>query len=127
MVDIDHFKKINDNYGHAAGDETLKTVVSTMLEELRKTDILARYGGEEFAILLPETELQLAASVAERLRDAISRIYVYFGLKSFTVTVSIGVAEHSRNTLNVLHLINTADAALYEAKHSGRNRIVIAE
>lgn len=131
MVDIDHFKNINDTYGHAVGDLVLKTVSRTMRRQLREYDIAGRYGGEEFAILLPFTKLKEARMVAERLREAIQNTNIDISEiinenKEISVTISIGIYEF-RSTDSECDLFRNADKALYDAKDSGRNKVVIYE
>ncbi len=123
MLDIDHFKEVNDAHGHRAGDRVLQQLARTCLEVLREVDVVGRVGGEEFAILLPETELEGAVEVAERLREAVGRAEVPRdeGLP-IRITASIGVATLS-GTANLDTLMRQADAALYDAKHRGRNRV----
>lgn len=123
MLDIDHFKEVNDAHGHRAGDRVLQQLARTCLEVLRTVDVVGRVGGEEFAILLPETTLEGAVEVAERLREAVGRAEVAReeGVP-LRITVSIGVAPLSAGT-NLDTLMSQADAALYEAKHGGRNRV----
>jgi len=123
MFDLDHFKKINDTYGHNAGDEVLKTVADRVKDNIRVTDIFARVGGEEFTILVPATGLEGAKVVADKLRQSIeSHAFETVGI----VTASFGVAEFERDEA-IDALIKRADNALYEAKEHGRNRVVIAE
>ena len=124
MMDLDHFKEINDNYGHQWGDEVLKQVVVMAQSALRVTDMLGRYGGEEFAVLMPETSTEEAASVAERIRERISQIMIDTGNDRIGIRVSIGVATLNAEEADIQSLINRADAALYSAKRSGRNRVV---
>ena len=123
MLDIDHFKEVNDTHGHRAGDRVLGSLALICLEVLRNVDVVGRVGGEEFAILLPETGLDGAMEVAERLREAIEKSAVVReeGVP-LRVTVSIGVAILEDGT-NLDTLLNRADAALYDAKHRGRNRV----
>lgn len=123
MLDIDHFKQINDSHGHAAGDEVLRTVAARIGASLRGTDVVGRLGGEEFAVLLPDTDEATAVLVAERLRKRIGGTQTAFGEgKSGTVTVSIGVALfRQRDDLD--HLLSRADEALYAAKNGGRNQV----
>lgn len=125
MLDIDHFKKINDTYGHAAGDEALKMFTATVQGLLRASDRLGRLGGEEFALLLPETDREGAMLLAERLRQALSEIEVSSEGRSFSFTTSIGVAAR-RDDEGPEDTLKRADAALYEAKEGGRNRVVEA-
>ncbi len=128
MFDIDHFKKINDTYGHSFGDEVLKEVARRCMKSIRKTDLMGRYGGEEFVILLPETELQEALVIGETIRAGIADEPFHNQAEVVTVTISVGVAELDLvNNENLQKLINRADVALYEAKHSGRNRVIFAK
>lgn len=126
--DIDHFKKVNDTFGHLAGDEALKTVVLRMKKELRQSDYIARYGGEEFAVILPETDSDDAMWVAERLRKKIEIETVFYQDIQFSVTMSFGVASVliDRN-LSREGFIKLADDALYQAKKGGRNRCCASE
>ena len=123
LVDIDHFKQINDRSGHDAGDKVLKRVAATCMETKRTTDIVARFGGDEFAILLPETSLQQARIFAERLRAALTenRISRPNTDDEAAITVSIGIAAASFSLSGVDPLVRLADKALYEAKAAGRN------
>lgn len=124
MIDIDHFKKINDTYGHAAGDEVLKKITSVLKRNLRDVDILARLGGEEFAVLLPNTETQGALIVAERLRKAVESSSVMFENRELRATISIGTADE-KSAASLDELLKNADSALYTAKNQGRNTIRI--
>ncbi|MFZ5523494.1 MAG: diguanylate cyclase [Pseudomonadota bacterium] len=124
MVDIDHFKRVNDAHGHLVGDLTLKTIAKCMTENLRPNDLFVRYGGEEFALLLPDTDIKNARIIAERLRKAISDSRIQRDDLSFQVTVSIGIAP-ARHDEKLEILIDEADKALYRAKELGRNRVVI--
>lgn len=126
LFDIDHFKKINDTYGHAAGDIVLKGVAQRCQALLREIDLLGRYGGEEFAILLQEADTLSAVMIAERLRATIAAKPILVDDKPLTVTASIGVAITADHTPGVAQLMEQADAALYRAKHAGRNRVVVA-
>lgn len=122
MVDIDHFKSINDTYGHPAGDEALKSIVALLHANARPTDFIARYGGEEFALILPETASASAIPVAERLREAVAAQPVAVTAdKSIRLTASFGVATYLEETEEIEHLIARADEALYQAKNAGRN------
>ncbi|WP_373499245.1 HDOD domain-containing protein [Desulfococcus sp.] len=126
--DIDHFKKVNDTYGHLAGDEALKTVVLRMKKELRQSDYIARYGGEEFAVILPETDSDDAMWVAERLRKKIEIESVSYQEARFSVTMSFGVASLLMGqSLSREGFIKLADDALYQAKKAGRNRCCLSE
>ena len=125
MVDIDHFKSINDTYGHSAGDEALKALVQSLQTQLRSGDSVGRYGGEEFVIVLPEIDAKTAFPVAERLRKNISKLKILTPDKrSFSLTVSMGLVE-SVHSQDVNQLIQFADKALYIAKDTGRNRTVV--
>lgn len=126
LLDIDHFKAVNDTYGHQAGDKVLKEIASLAKTTLREYDIFGRMGGEEFGIFLAETSHDIALEVAERLRLQIAAHPFNLDGKNITVTVSIGLAL-SRENLSFEQLYADADAALYQAKHSGRNKVVIAE
>ncbi|HDD35248.1 MAG TPA: GGDEF domain-containing protein [Candidatus Desulfofervidus auxilii] len=122
ILDIDHFKRINDTYGHLAGDKVLKTLGKLISKQLRKTEIAGRYGGEEFTILVPETNAEGAIKLAERLRKMVEE-YPFAINGTINVTVSIGVSDaEGIETIN--DLIQKADAALYQAKETGRNRVV---
>ena len=131
MIDIDFFKRINDQYGHAAGDLVLKTVSKTMRSQLREYDIAGRYGGEEFAILLPFTKTDEAVMVAERLRQAVenkiidlSKVNQEIANKNINATISLGVYQF-KTTDTPQNLLKKADEALYQAKETGRNKVVI--
>jgi len=124
LVDIDHFKAVNDRYGHAAGDEALRNLVSACGAILRKTDVLARVGGEEFAILAAANTASEAIHLAERIREQVSTIRVTADAETFGFTASIGIAEASVPEETIDQVLPRADAALYEAKRSGRNRVV---
>jgi diguanylate cyclase len=124
MIDIDFFKNVNDTYGHQCGDFVLKCISAEIVSLLRKVDCVTRYGGEEFCCLLPETSLNQALVLAERVRLSIaSKVYDFHELP-IRVTISIGVAElsHEMDSENVL--LKIADEALYEAKKTGRNKVV---
>jgi diguanylate cyclase (GGDEF)-like protein len=124
MVDIDHFKQVNDRYGHATGDETIVAVAQACTGGKRQSDIVGRLGGEEFAILLPETDLAQATIVAERLRKAVADRVMITHKVHFRITVSIGIAEASLSMSGMDVLMRAADHALYQAKEQGRNRVV---
>ena len=128
MMDIDHFKRVNDTYGHKIGDVVLQKLSQLCQKTLREVDLIGRMGGEEFAILLPETNGERAAEVAERLRASIAdtEIPLETGLP-LHFTVSIGIATLQGSTVNVDMLLSQADKALYEAKHGGRNRVRVAQ
>jgi two-component system cell cycle response regulator len=125
MADVDRFKQINDAYGHSFGDEVLKTVASVFLQISRAEDIVCRYGGEEFTILLPDTTVESAAILAERLRLSIAEHRLLYRDRPIGVTCSFGVAN-LRGTVPP-SLIELADEALYRAKHAGRNRVEVCQ
>ena len=127
MLDIDHFKKINDTYGHDAGDEVLEALGKILRAALRETDLPARLGGEEFVALLPETTLAAATDTAERLRARIEATQVSWHGESIAVSASFGVAAAPDCVATPTALLEAADAALYAAKDAGRNRVVTAE
>ena len=126
MLDIDHFKIINDTYGHAIGDEVLKEFTQRCQQKLRVTDLFARFGGEEFVILLPETDQERAEQVAVRVRDCISRTKMYTPKGPVGVSTSIGVATSQNDKENIEAIIDAADQALYKAKDEGGNTIASA-
>lgn len=121
--DIDHFKLINDAYGHAAGDNCLKAFVELIRESTRQTDILARFGGEEFILLMPETEPQAAVDLCERLKRAVAGLQVESDRGPVGFTVSVGVTEVDADIPNLDFSLGVADAALYQSKRNGRNRV----
>ena len=126
MIDVDHFKKVNDTQGHIVGDKVLTQVAAAIAATIRKTDVAGRYGGEEFLVLVPETPSAGAQVLAERLRHAIaSSGGERAGLPS--VTVSIGIATTELTPPSALDLLRRADEALYEAKKAGRDRVVVAK
>ncbi|MFZ5658235.1 MAG: sensor domain-containing diguanylate cyclase [Pseudomonadota bacterium] len=127
LLDVDHFKHINDAHGHPAGDEVLRTVAQRVGDCLRSTDTLGRYGGEEFAVVLPETDLSGARVLGERLRQAVAREPVLLDqLPPIPVTVSIGISELRPELSGYERLIHEADTALYHSKTNGRNRVSCA-
>lgn len=127
ILDIDHFKRVNDGYGHGTGDEVLKVVAKILAAEVRRHDLLSRYGGEEFAVLLAETDEAQAHVMAERCRRKIEETRFVYGGAAIRVTASIGVAACPQKQVeNVEQLIKLADDALYSAKSAGRNQVVIA-
>jgi diguanylate cyclase (GGDEF)-like protein len=123
IIDIDHFKKINDTYGHDMGDKVIKTIAKLMLENTRIIDSVGRIGGEEFAILMPNTDVESAYQIADRLRENISKEKIVLNNKDVYITVSIGLSylNHADKTIHTL--IKRADTALYEAKENGRNQV----
>lgn len=125
MLDIDHFKRINDDFGHAAGDEALKKVVKNCMDTLRPGDLFGRMGGEEFALLLPDTDIELCQNVAHRLRTSIESLEINCQPHQFSVTASIGVCGFNGSNDSLEQLLHCADQALYQAKDKGRNRVEI--
>jgi diguanylate cyclase (GGDEF)-like protein len=127
MLDIDYFKRINDEYGHPAGDEVLKGIGRVLRESCRVYDVPGRYGGEEFCIVLPETKVGNTATVAERIRSRLATAPIDAGEVAIHVTASIGIAGMEATAedavLSASMLIDRADRALYSAKHRGRNRV----
>lgn len=124
MIDIDHFKKINDTSGHLCGDHTLRQLATLLKELVRAMDIVGRYGGEEFCCVLPETGIENARILAERLREGVkSADFIYCG-DCFHITISLGITEYSTSRSSLEALIGAADDALYCAKNSGRDRVV---
>ena len=124
-MDIDHFKKINDTYGHDVGDIVLKTFAGLLRGIVRKSDICARFGGEEFMILLPNTDLDGAKVLAERIRTTVAKNPVEHGSIVIVFTVSIGVSQYRKGMQNIDELIKEADIAIYRAKEGGRNRVEV--
>src|SRR5438552_15751931 len=127
MIDIDHFKRVNDTWGHAVGDEVLKNVGQVLRDSCRVYDVPGRYGGEEFCIVLPETRVGNTRQVAERIRSRLATTELPVGDKSIIVTASIGVAGMDpvadEGVVSAAALLDRADRALYSAKHHGRNRV----
>lgn len=127
LLDIDHFKHINDTYGHAVGDAALQAISQTIEQNVRKIDVLGRYGGEEFVILLPNTDAYTARHIAERIRKSVAKQCVVIEPHALELTISVGVATMQDKPLDITMLLMQADKALYEAKQSGRNRICVID
>ncbi|HBM08757.1 sensor domain-containing diguanylate cyclase [Pseudomonas sp. Choline-3u-10] len=125
MFDIDHFKKINDSYGHQAGDAVIQQTAELVRQSTRDADIAGRYGGEEFVVLLPDTDSEGALTFAERLRQSIEAHEVVHEGRSIRFTVSLGIADLSEPTNGYAQLIERADIALYSSKASGRNQVTL--
>ncbi|HEX2952859.1 MAG TPA: GGDEF domain-containing protein, partial [Bacillota bacterium] len=123
MIDVDHFKNLNDTFGHRTGDTTLKAIAHILQESVRKEDFVCRYGGEEFTVILPRTDLVRATDLAERICLAV-RSYEYLGIGSERVTVSIGVSAFPEEANSIQELSEFADQALYEAKRNGRDCVI---
>jgi len=128
MLDLDHFKKINDSYGHRVGDIVLQEISALILSTVRTNDVVARYGGEEFAIIAPETDLKGAAVLAERIRKAVEQMEILADSATVKATVSIGVAMYlpDKKTATKAEILDAADASLYESKRNGRNKLSVA-
>jgi diguanylate cyclase (GGDEF)-like protein len=126
MFDIDHFKRVNDSFGHAAGDEVIRSVGKIIAGQIRTTDKVARFGGEEFVVLLRETDAAGATLLANRIREAIEATVITQDLTQMSITISIGAAMASKADRDIEDVIARADAALYQAKSAGRNRVVMA-
>jgi diguanylate cyclase (GGDEF)-like protein len=124
MLDVDHFKMINDQHGHPAGDAALQHLVGLLRAGTRRVDLLGRMGGEEFAVVLPAVTDDIAMEIAERLRAMVARAKLTHGGTEITMTISLGVASLSRDEATLETCLARADAALYAAKHGGRNRVM---
>jgi diguanylate cyclase (GGDEF)-like protein len=132
LIDLDHFKKINDTHGHVAGDEVLCAIAQTLSAEARTYDLVCRYGGEEFLMLLPDTTTVEAVTAADRIRRRINELVLPVTSRHrdavvSRLTASIGVAIHPRHGHAIDELLRAADAAMYQAKRAGRNRTTIAQ
>ncbi|MDI1430854.1 diguanylate cyclase [Polyangium sorediatum] len=123
LFDLDHFKRINDSFGHLAGDQVLREIASLTQQHVRPGDVFARYGGEEFAWMLPGTDLAGAVALAETIRAAVAAHVVTFEEHTISLTLSAGVAQADEKTCFASDLIRAADERLYQAKHDGRNRV----
>lgn len=127
ILDIDHFKNVNDTYGHTTGDEALRSVAACLREQIRHPDTIGRYGGEEFLIVLPNSELKAAGEQAGRLCRTVREMQIDANEHSFNVTISIGVAQYRIGNENWEQVLNRADKALYKAKDEGRDRWALAD
>ena len=125
-IDIDHFKSVNDRFGHAGGDQALQAVAAVCLSGLRSMDLFGRMGGEEFVVLLPDASAEQAAAIAERLLEQIEATTVVTAAGAVRVTASAGVSSRNGRQCGMAELLAEADHALYQAKRSGRNRVVVA-
>ncbi|MGA9926275.1 MAG: GGDEF domain-containing protein, partial [Isosphaeraceae bacterium] len=126
LVDLDHFKRVNDTYGHLTGDAVLREAAQRMTRELRRSDVLGRYGGEEFLVVLPGCEASDAQGLAERLRRCIACDPAATSMGKVSFTISLGVATIGKGErMGVAEVLQRADEALYQAKREGRNRVVV--
>ncbi|PHI35527.1 diguanylate cyclase [Pseudoalteromonas sp. GCY] len=125
MFDIDHFKRINDEYGHSGGDEAIRHISDLLRKTLRETDTAGRYGGEEFAVTLLDTDVKGAITFAERLRSLIENSSIYYDEQQIKITVSLGVAVYEESFEKHEQWIEAADSALYDSKEGGRNRVTV--
>lgn len=125
MLDIDHFKRINDNYGHSTGDDVIQVITKICKSNLRSYDKMARVGGEEFCVLLPNTDKDQAYAVAEKLREAVFNTPVATNDEDVTMTISIGVSEVKNTDTDSNAILKRADKLMYKAKRSGRNRVCV--
>jgi diguanylate cyclase (GGDEF)-like protein len=126
VLDVDHFKAVNDSHGHAAGDEVLRAIAHELQSAMRLSDAVARWGGEEFVLVLSDTRAALARAGLERMRDRVARLRVVVPEGVVAVTLSAGLAEHHAGE-TVAQTLARADRALYEAKQQGRDRVALAE
>ncbi|MBC8210642.1 MAG: GGDEF domain-containing protein [Gammaproteobacteria bacterium] len=124
MIDLDHFKSVNDERGHEAGNQALILAANVFRQAVRSSDVVCRYGGEEFVVVLPQTTLHIAINVAERMRDYLQQSTVQYDDESFQLTASFGVGTYSGETPVTLEsFVDSADQYLYQAKQQGRNRV----
>jgi diguanylate cyclase (GGDEF)-like protein len=124
VIDIDHFKSVNDTFGHSAGDKTLQVLANALKKSVRVTDFIARFGGEEFVIVMPNSDLKSIEAPLEKIRKTIKAIPFKFKNKNLRITISIGASQFKTND-SIVEVFDRADAALYEAKNSGRDRIIL--
>jgi diguanylate cyclase (GGDEF)-like protein/PAS domain S-box-containing protein len=124
MIDLDHFKKVNDTYGHEAGDHVLKAIAETLSQETRRGDFACRYGGEEFVVVMPNIDKQVAYERAEKLRNTLNSLYIPYGIYSLTITISMGIASYPTNGQTREAVLRAADKAMYAAKEAGRDHIL---
>lgn len=125
MLDIDHFKSVNDNYGHLAGDEAIRQAAAVIKNSIRQSDSAGRYGGEEFGIVLPETDAENARAICERIRQTVEKLVIDTPPGTIRFTVSLGICQLTGAPENYMQWMQKADEALYQAKEGGRNRVVV--
>lgn len=123
MFDIDHFKNLNDTYGHLAGDHVLRKMAQAISQRIRREELFARYGGEEFALVLPETDIERARVVGEEIRENVEEQVFVFDEEEIRTTLSLGIAS-TQGEVGTMELVKRADEALYQAKRAGRNRVI---
>jgi diguanylate cyclase (GGDEF)-like protein len=123
IIDIDHFKHINDTYGHDIGDKVISTLAKLMIDNTRTMDYIGRIGGEEFAVLMPNTDMDSAFQIADRLRENIAKNEIILNPSVISISVSIGLSYLTHEDKNIHTLLKRADTALYEAKENGRNQV----
>ena len=126
MLDIDHFKRFNDTYGHEAGDAVLRALGQCLMHHARSEDIACRYGGEEFMLILSRTSLPTAITRAEQIWQHVGNLTIRYQQHHFSLTISMGVAAFPEHGREMADVITAADKALYAAKEQGRNRVVVA-
>ena len=126
FIDLDHFKHINDSYGHLAGDACLQAIIGPIQAELRQSDVIGRYGGEEFVVILSSADASAAEPIAERIRNRVAEVRVEGFGEPIRLTCSIGIATSDKLNVWGEHLIAHADTAVYAAKRHGRNRVQVA-
>jgi diguanylate cyclase (GGDEF)-like protein len=127
MIDIDHFKNINDTFGHPVGDEVLQRLAGELRQHIRQPDTIGRYGGEEFLVILPHSLLQAATQQAERLCEHIRSLLIKSGERDISLTISIGIAQYKIQKEDWQTFLRRADAALYQAKNNGRDQWAVSE
>lgn len=126
LIDVDHFKRVNDSHGHLIGDEVLRSLAAELRQQVRESDVVGRFGGEEFTVLLPRTDAADAHGIAERLRASARRMSVAAADARIQVTVSIGVALLGQHGRDLFELLAAADVALYKAKDAGRDQVHVS-